>query len=128
MQCSQSNAKVVKTKAALDQPQRAHAGPSCGPDDHMVVHNHLHVPTGLHEIASQADVLLRGRRIAARVVVDDDQRGGSERDGAGDHLAIMDRGFVDATLPQSLIREQHVLGVEEQDPDLLRPSVGHGGG
>src|SRR3954447_18244912 len=77
-------------KQTLDQPQRAHARSPGSADDHMVVHNHLHVATGLDEIAGQADVLLRGRRIAARVVVDDDQRGGSERDGAGDRLANMD--------------------------------------
>ena len=49
-----------------------------------------------------------------------------KRDGAGDHLADVDRGFVDRALPQRLVREQHVLGVEEEDADLLGPTVGHG--
>ena len=34
------------------------------------------MPPGLGEVAGQADVLLAGRGIAARMVVDDDDRGG----------------------------------------------------
>ena len=65
-----------------------------------------------------------GRRVAARVVVDDDDRGRAERDRAGDHLADMDRRFVDRPLPQRLVGDQHVLGVEEQHPHLLDPRDG----
>ena len=69
----------------------------------------------------------RRRRVAARVVVDDDQRGRAERDGAGDDFADMDRRFVDRALPQRLVGDQHVLGVEEQDAHFLGPPVRHCG-
>jgi hypothetical protein len=57
---------------SLDQAHRAHAGAALGADDQMVVHRHLHVPPGLNQVSRQANVLAGRRRIAARVVVDDD--------------------------------------------------------
>jgi hypothetical protein len=66
----------------------------------MVVDRHFHVPPCLDQIAGEANVLLARARVAARVVVNDDDGGGAERDGAGDDFADMDRGFVDAALPQ----------------------------
>jgi hypothetical protein len=51
-------------KRTSNQTHRAHAGPALGADDHVVVHRHLHVPPGLDQVARQADVLCRGRRIA----------------------------------------------------------------
>ena len=76
----------------------------------------------------QADVLLARARVAAGMVVDDDDRGRAKRDGAGDDFADMDRGLVDRSGPQRLIGEEEVLGVEEQDADLLDRQMGHGRG
>jgi hypothetical protein len=48
-----------------------------------------------------------------------------ERNGAGDDLADMHGRFVDASGPHRLVRDQHVLGVEEQDPHLLDRLMSH---
>ena len=87
----------------------------------MIVHGDLHVPPGLDQVARQADVLLARRRVAARMVVDDDQRRCSQGYRPGDDFPNVDRGLVDRALPERLIGEQHVLGVEEQHAHLLDP-------
>ena len=68
---------------------------------------------------------LAGRRVAAGVVVDDDERGCAERYGPGDDFADVDAGFVDRAVPHRLVGDQRVLGVEEQHPHLLGPRMGH---
>ena len=49
----------------------------------MVMHRDLHVAAGVDQVASQADVLLAWGGVAAGVIVDDDDRGGGQCDGAG---------------------------------------------
>ena len=66
-----------------------------------------------------------GVGIAARVVVDDDQRGRAERDRAADDFADMDRGFVDRALPHRFVGDQQILGVEEQHAHFLDRRMGH---
>ena len=66
-----------------------------------------------------------GRGIAARMVVDDDDRGRAECDRAADHLADIDRRLVDRASPHRLVADQHVLGVEEQDAHPLDRRMGH---
>ena len=68
-----------------------------------------------------------GLRIAARMVVDDDDRGGVEIERAAHDLADVDRGFVDRALPHRLVGDQHVLRVEEEDADPLDRLVRHVG-
>ena len=80
----------------------------------MVVHRNPHVAAGFDQVAGQADVLAVGAGIAGRVVVDDDDRGGAELDGAGDNLADVDLGLVDRGAPHRLVGEQHVFGVPEE--------------
>jgi hypothetical protein len=63
------------------------------PDDDMVMHLDLEMFRSLDQVAGQVDVLPARRRIAARMVVDDDDRGGVEIERAAQHFADMDRRF-----------------------------------
>jgi len=103
----------------LYQPHRPHARSAVRADDHMVVHRHLHVPSGLDQVAGQADILLARAGIAARVIVDDDDGRRAERDGARDHFADMHRRLVDRALPQRFVGDQHVLGVDAEYVDRI---------
>src|SRR5688572_10642432 len=94
--------RPLAPQTALNESRRLHAGPPLAADDDMVVDGHAHVTPSLDQILRQANVLLAGRGVAAGMIVDDDDGGSAERDGAGDHFADMDRGFVDAARPQGL--------------------------
>ena len=61
-------------------------------DDNMIVQNYVQSPRRFGQIAREADVLLARGRIAARVVVDDDECGRAERQRASDDVANIDRG------------------------------------
>ncbi len=65
---------------ASNQPQRAHAGAARCADDHMVVDGDLHVTGGFDQILGDAHVLARRSRVAAWMIVDNNQSGGSKRD------------------------------------------------
>ena len=79
----------------------------------MVVGCDFRVTSGFHQVADQADVLLAWRRVARRMIVDEDDRGRAELRRARHHLADVDEGLVDAPGSHSLMGQQHVLGVEE---------------
>ncbi len=63
-------------------------------DDDVVVDRDAQVPGGLDDVAGELDILAARLRIAARMVVDDDDRGGVIIQGAADNLANIDRRFV----------------------------------
>ena len=53
----------------------------------------------LDDLAGEADILLAGLRVAAGMVVDQDQRGGVAVERPADDLAHIDRRFVDRASP-----------------------------
>ena len=67
--------------AGLDQPAAAEAGVAVLADDDMVVQLDLDRLQRRHDLAGHLDVGLRGRRVAARVVVDHDDRRGRRAPG-----------------------------------------------
>lgn len=80
---------------------------------------------GLGHLAGHFDVGARRRRIARRVVVDQDQGTGAQVQGALDHLARIDRGVIDGAALLHLVGDQHILAVEEEQPHLFRVFVLH---
>ena len=89
-------------------------------DDDMVVDRHLHVAAGVDQVAGQADVLARlgvgsplGWLWTMMIAVAPSAMA----------RAMTSRTWTEAssTLPchKRLVGDQHVLGVEEQDPHLL---------
>ena len=69
--------------------------------------------------AGHLDVGLRRGRVAARVVVDHDDRRGPELERALDHLARVEGRVVDRAAALDLVADQDVLAVEEQEPEML---------
>src|SRR5688572_15879535 len=57
-----------------DQTHRPHAGMALGADYDMVVDRDLQDPSRLDDLPGQPDVLLARLRVAARMVVDEDDR------------------------------------------------------
>src|SRR3546814_2001029 len=60
------------------------------------------------------------------MVVDEDEGGGAQLEGALHHLAGVDRGVVDGALLLHLVGDQAVSLVEEQQAELLALLVRHG--
>ena len=92
----------------------------------MVVNGDPQRPRRLHDLAGHVDVRRRGRRIAAGVVMDEDDRAGVQLQGAADDLARLDRGMVDRAPVHHLVEDDGVLLVEEEDPELFAGLARHG--
>jgi hypothetical protein len=89
-------------------------------DDDVVVDPQAQEPPALHELAREVDVLLRRRRVARGVVVDQDQVGRRLEDGRAEDLARVDDGGREAALRDLDVPQEPVLAVEERDlKDLL---------
>jgi len=71
----------------LDLPQLAQAGVAVAADDHVVVQHHAKRGGGLLDILGHLDIGLGWCRIARRMIVHQDQRGGTELERALDDLA-----------------------------------------
>ena len=71
------------------------------------------------------DVRPGGRRVAARVVVDQNDGAGAQLERPLDHLARVERGLVDRAAALDLVADQAILAIEEQDPDMLGRFVPH---
>ena len=89
-------------------------------DHQMIVHFDLRAPSPRPTISRViGDVAARGRRIAARMVVHQDERARAELERALDHFARIDRRVVDGALLLHLLLDQHVLAVEKQHAEFL---------
>src|SRR5919106_2109955 len=95
-------------------------------DDDVIVQNAADRAQGRDELLGHGDVGFRRARIAARVVVDEDDRRRAGLDHAPDHLARVERGVIDRAAMQGLVLDQGVLAVEEQDPGRLDRLMAHG--
>ncbi len=69
-----------------------------------------------------------GGGIAARVVVDQHQRGGAEFEGAAGDFAGIDRRVVHGAAGLGFVGEQAAVGIEEQDAELFDFLAGERGG
>ena len=104
------------TSELAEGPQ-AQLGP--GPDDDVVVQRQSEIFAPLLDLLGHAEIGLRRRRIARRVVVDQDQGAGVQHQRPLDHLARIDRDMVDRAGREKLIGDDAVLAVEVEDVEAL---------
>jgi len=76
------------------------------------------------QMARDIDVRPAWRRIAARMVVDDDHSGGAQFEGPCDRVADVNRARVDRAGGRELILDQPIAAVEIENPDVLDGSMG----
>src|SRR3546814_4525125 len=79
----------------LQQPQAPEARVAGAADDEVVVDGDAELLGGAAQFLGHGDVGGRGLGVAARMVVDEDEGGGAQLEGALHHLAGVDRGVVD---------------------------------
>ena len=96
-------------------------------DDDVVVHRNPERGRDIDDRLRHLHVGLRWRRVATRMVVHQQDRGGGQFECALDHLARVDRGVVDGAGLLHLVRDQLVALVEEQDAELLLVGERHRG-
>src|SRR3984957_17844657 len=92
-------------------------------DDDVVVYSDAERLRGIDDVLGDGDVSFGWGRVARRVVVHQDQRGGAQLQRALDDLAGIDRRMVDRAALLLLVGDQRVLAVEEQEmefPELCR--------
>ena len=63
-------------------------------DDDMVVDRYFKVPPRLHDFAGELDVLTAGGGVAARVVVNDENRGRGQLERAADDFADINLSLI----------------------------------
>ena len=105
----------------LAQSSQAQLRP--GADDDVVVQRQPEVLAPLLDFLGHAEIGLRRRRIARRVVVDQDQGAGVQHQRPLDHLARIDRDMVNRAGREKLIGDDAVLAVEVEDVEALDRSA-----
>ena len=94
----------------------------------MIVQSDLERLGGRRDLARHVDIGARGRGIAARMIVHQDDGRGAELQRALDDLARIDRRVIDRALALHFVGDQDVLAVEEQDAEFLVGAARHRGG
>ena len=112
---------------ASQQALLAEAQPLAVADDDVVVdHDGQHGQRALH-LTRHVDVGAGGRRVAAGVVVHQDDGGRVQLQRALRNLPRVDGGVVDGAAGLRLVGQQAVAAVQEQDAELLHPLAREGG-
>lgn len=93
-------------------------------DDYMVVNLDPKPPPRLDDVPGDRDVLFAGRRIAARMIMDEDQARRAEIERPADHLARIDGGLARRAFAHQLVADEHVACVEEQHAHALDRDMG----
>jgi hypothetical protein len=88
-------------------------------DDQVVVDLDGQGPGGLDDLSGHVDIGAAGRRVAGRMVVDQDHGGRGDFQSAAHDLARIDRSVIDRAPVLDLVEDQLVLLVEIQDPELF---------
>ena len=96
-------------------------------DDDVVVHGDAEWRRDVDDRLRHLDVGLRWRRIAAWMIVDQDQSGRRQFERALDHLARIDRGMVDCAGLLNLVGDELIALVEEEEAKLLLVGKRHAG-
>src|SRR5262252_9504297 len=89
------------------------------PDDQVVVHRHAKRSGCFDDVLCHRDVRLRGRRVARRMVMYEDQSGGLELKRSFDDLPSVDRRMIDGAALLALMFDERVLTVEKEDVKFL---------
>ena len=123
--------EVLRTNPGLVMPSeialRAKAQLARFADDQVVMQHDAKHPGGILDLGGHVDIGLGRRGVARRMVVHQDQRRGIQLQRPLDHLARVDGHMVDRALGLFLVRDQHVLAIEEQDAELFGFAVAHRG-
>ena len=88
-------------------------------DDQMIMDPDRQLVGRLDDLAGDLDIGARRRRVAGRVVVDEDDGRCRELERPFQHLADIDRRVVDGSLLLHLVGDEIVLAVEKQDAELF---------
>ncbi len=107
----------LQRPSELAQTPQAQLRP--GADDDVIVQRQSEVLAPLLDLLRHAEIGLRRRRIARRVVVDQDQGAGVQHQRPLDHLARIDRDMVDRAGREKLIGDDAILAVEVEDMEAL---------
>ncbi len=94
-------------------------------DDDMVDQFYLEDRAGLDQLPRGVDVVLRGGRIAAGVVVADDDARAVAGDGGAEDLGHAQDRAVDGSLVAQHVAHHLVLAIQQQDAQLLVVQAGH---
>ena len=102
-----------------------HANKASRADDDVVDQFDLQQATGLDQLLRDVGVVLRGRRVAAGVVVADDDARAVAGDGGPEDLRHAQHRVVHRSPVAADVAHHLVLAVQQQDAHLLVVQVGH---
>lgn len=108
-----------------DQPLRPQAYMIAAADDHMIVNHYAEVLTSLGDPGCNRNVGAAGLRIAARMVVHQDQGSRTDVETLSDDLARVDRPFVDRAVMHHHIGNEPILRVKIQHANTFVVQTGH---
>src|SRR6266566_1221006 len=94
-------------------------------DDDVVDQLDVQNAPGRHELLRRLDILWRGRRVAAGVVVAEDEAGTVADDGGTENLGCAQHRADGGALVEAHFLDQLTLGVQQQGAHLLGVQVGH---
>src|SRR3546814_4945722 len=83
-------------------------------DDDMIKYFHVERPANLIELAGDRDILIARARVAARMIVDENDRSGIEFERAPEDCPGIDRKLRKGSVLELLVSEEPPCPVEEQ--------------
>jgi hypothetical protein len=95
-----------KTSRVSNQPQPLQTRMPVLPDDDVIVHRDAEGPCHAHDLLRHRNICLRRRRIAARMIVHQNDGRRAQLERALDHLARIDRGVINGALLPQLVGYQ----------------------
>src|SRR3546814_9844416 len=93
--------------------------------DLMIVDAYAQPSARFDDVAGGVDILLDGRRVAAGMIVHQNERGRTQVDGSANHLTHIDCRLIYGAIAHIFIPEQHVAAVELQNADALHRHMRH---
>lgn len=96
-------------------------------DDDVVMHRDTERFCRIDDRFRHVDIGPRRCRVAARMVVHQDDCGGGKLQRTPHHLTWIDRRMIDRPMALHFVRYQGIALVEEEDTELLAGFVGHCG-
>ena len=110
--------------AASDQAELFEARRTLAADDEMVVDLQAEDARSIVDLPRHFDVSARRRRIAGRMVVDQNERGGRDFERAPDNFPGVDRRVVNGPFCEEFVPEEDVLSIQVEGAELLPGCVG----
>src|SRR3546814_6444861 len=86
----------------------------------MIVDAYAQPSARFDDVAGSVDILLAGRRVAAGMIVDQNERGRTQVDGSANHLPHIDCRLIYGAIAHIFIPDQHVVAIEVQNAYALQ--------